>query len=56
MLIVTHDTLRNPAVLSVRQLPRKFFGRVSVFPKGPIGIARWLRIRRKDILQRAAAG
>ena len=29
MLILTHGTLRNPAILQVRQLPRKFFGRVT---------------------------
>lgn len=33
MLILTHDTLRNPAILKVRQLPRKFFGRVTVRPR-----------------------
>ena len=33
MLIVTHNTLRNPAILKVRQLPRKFFGRVTVWPR-----------------------
>ncbi|WP_370401942.1 hypothetical protein [Sulfitobacter sp. JB4-11] len=44
MLIVTHDTIRNPAILRVRQLPRKFFGRVTVWPKGPVGLRRMLRI------------
>ncbi|MFK7755193.1 MAG: hypothetical protein AB8B51_21925 [Sedimentitalea sp.] len=34
MLILTHSTLRNPAILQVRQLPRKFFGRVAVWPRG----------------------
>ena len=29
MLILTHGTLRNPAILQVRQLPRKVFGRVT---------------------------
>ena len=29
MLILTHGTLRNPGILKVRQLPRKFFGRVT---------------------------
>ena len=33
MLIVTHATLRNPAVLAVKQLPRKFFGRVTPWPR-----------------------
>lgn len=44
MLILTHDTLRNPSILRVRQLPRKFFGRVTVWPKGRIGLALLLRI------------
>ncbi|MFT4784480.1 MAG: hypothetical protein ACI80I_003595 [Akkermansiaceae bacterium] len=44
MLILTHATVRNPAILKVRQLPRKFFGRVTVWPKGRIGGARALRI------------
>jgi hypothetical protein len=44
MLIVTHDTLRNPAILQVRQLPRKFFGRVTVWPKEPLGPLRFLRL------------
>ncbi|MBS1300737.1 hypothetical protein [Loktanella sp. SALINAS62] len=33
MLIVTHATVRNPAILKVRQLPRKFFGRATVWPR-----------------------
>ena len=44
MLILTNDTVRNPAILRVRQLPRKFFGRVTVWPKGRISLARFLRI------------
>lgn len=44
MLILTHDTLRNPSILRVRQLPRRFFGRVTVWPKGPVGLSRVLRI------------
>lgn len=44
MLIVTHDTIRNPAILKVRQLPRKFFGRVTVWPKERIGFRRYLRL------------
>jgi hypothetical protein len=44
MLILTHDTLRNPGILSVRQLPRKFFGRVTVWPKGQVGLAGFLRL------------
>lgn len=37
MLIVTHQTIRNPAILEVRQLPRKFIERVTVWPLGRIG-------------------
>ena len=44
MLILTKDTVRNPAILKVRQLPRKFFGRVTVWPKGRVGLAGYLRI------------
>ena len=42
MLIVTHSTLRNPAALAVKQLPRKFFGRVTPWPRraGPKHFAR----------------
>ncbi|MFK7835518.1 MAG: hypothetical protein AB8B60_04800 [Sulfitobacter sp.] len=43
MLIVTHDTVRNPAILKVRQLPRKFFGRVTVWPKAPLGFRGFMR-------------
>lgn len=44
MLIVTHATVRNPAILRVRQLPRKFFGRVTVWPKGRVSMRLFLRI------------
>ncbi|SLN18036.1 hypothetical protein [Roseisalinus antarcticus] len=44
MLILTRDTVRNPTILKVRQLPRKFFGRVTVWPKGKIGAGLFLRI------------
>lgn len=44
MLILTHDTITNPAILKVRQLPRKFFGRVTVWPKNRVGLGGWLRI------------
>ncbi|MBS0123118.1 hypothetical protein [Thetidibacter halocola] len=33
MLILTHDTLRNPAILEVRSLPRRFLGRVMPWPR-----------------------
>ena len=44
MLILTHNTVRNPSILSVKQLPRKFFGRVTVWPKGRIGLRTFARI------------
>ncbi len=44
MIVVTHATLRNPAILAVRQLPRKFFGRVTVWPRGPVRAGTLLRI------------
>jgi hypothetical protein len=44
MLILTHETLRNPDILEVRQLPRKFFGRVVVWPKGGMSAGLTLRM------------
>jgi len=44
MLILTHSTLRNPAILKVRQLPRKFFGRVAVWPRRHAGLGGFLRL------------
>lgn len=44
MHILTHSTLHNPAILKVRQLPRKFFGRVSVWPRGPLGFSVIMRL------------
>lgn len=46
MFIVTHDTLRNPAILQVRQLPRKFLGRVTVRPRAWLG---WRSLLRRII-------
>lgn len=34
MLVLTHDTLRNPGILDVRSLPRRFLGRVMPLPRG----------------------
>lgn len=43
MLIVCEDTIRNAGILETRSLPRKFFGRVQVVPRGgPPGL--WLRL------------
>jgi hypothetical protein len=44
MLILTKDTVRNASILSVRQLPRRFFGRVTVWPKRQLGLMGLLRI------------
>ncbi len=33
MLIVTRDTVANPGILTVRQLPRRFIERVTVWPR-----------------------
>jgi hypothetical protein len=34
LIIVTHDTIANPGILEVKVLPRRFFGRVVVWPRG----------------------
>lgn len=44
LLIVTPETVRNPAALKVRQLPRRFFRRVTLIPRGRVGVAMALRI------------
>ncbi|MCW1919890.1 hypothetical protein NX862_14110 [Rhodobacter sp. KR11] len=43
MLIVTQTTVLNPAVLETRSLPKKFFGRVLVLPRGATP-GQWLRL------------
>lgn len=43
MLIVTHATIANRGVLETRSLPKRFFGRVQLFPRGA-GIGLWLRL------------
>jgi hypothetical protein len=43
MLILTHATMRNPGVLETRSLPKKFLGRVPIFPLNA-GIATWARL------------
>lgn len=35
MLVLTRETLRNPSVLEVKSLPRRFLGRVAVLPRAP---------------------
>jgi hypothetical protein len=43
MLIVCDDTIRNAGVLETRSLPKKFFGRVQVVPRGG-SLRLWLRL------------
>jgi hypothetical protein len=43
MLIVTEATIANSGVLETRSLPKKFFGRVQLVPKGA-GPGLWLRL------------
>jgi len=44
MLIVTPDPVRNPEALKVRQLPRRFFKRVTLIPRGRVSVGLALRI------------
>lgn len=49
MFILTPETIWNPHVLEMRQLPRRVFGRVMIFPRriagiGGAGIGLWLRL------------
>lgn len=43
MLVLTKDTLLNPDILKTRSLPRRFLGRVSVWPRGA-GAGVWARL------------
>lgn len=43
MLIVTRDTILNSQALEMRSLPRKFLGRVTLWPAGG-GFGLWLRV------------
>jgi hypothetical protein len=43
MLIVAPQTIKNAGVLETRSLPKKFFGRVQLVPKGA-GIGLWARL------------
>jgi hypothetical protein len=43
MLIVAPQTIKNAGVLETRSLPKKFFGRVQLVPKGA-GIGMWARL------------
>lgn len=42
MLVVTASTILNPGVLETRSLPKKFFGRVQLLPRGA-GAGLWAR-------------
>lgn len=43
MLIVTEDTILNRGALETRSLPKRFFGRVMLFPRRA-GLRLWLRL------------
>lgn len=43
MFIVSRDTVLNPSALEVRTLPRRFLGRVTLWPRGA-GVGLWLRV------------
>jgi hypothetical protein len=43
VLIVASETVRNPAILEVRQLPRRFVERVTVLPRDGARPGLWLR-------------
>ncbi len=49
MFILTPDTIWNPHVLEMRQVPRRVFGRVMIFPRrisgrGGASLGLWLRL------------
>ena len=44
LFILTPDTIWNPHVLEMRQVPRRVFGRVMIFPRRGAGIGLWLRL------------
>lgn len=44
MFILTPDTIWNPGALEMRQVPRRVFGRVMVFPRRGAGLGLWLRL------------
>lgn len=43
MLVLSKSTVLNPSILETRSLPRKFFRRVTVFPRGA-SVGTWIRI------------
>ncbi len=44
MFILTPETIWNPHVLEMRQVPRRVFGRVMIFPKRGARVGLWLRL------------
>ena len=44
MFILTPETIWNPHVLEMRQVPRRVFGRVMVFPRRGASLGLWLRL------------
>lgn len=44
MFILTPETIWNPHVLEMRQVPRRVFGRVMIFPRRGAGAGLWLRL------------
>ncbi len=44
MFILTPETIWNPGALEMRQVPRRVFGRVMVFPRRGAGLGLWLRL------------
>ncbi|MGY9049536.1 hypothetical protein P775_21750 [Puniceibacterium antarcticum] len=44
MIVVTHATLRNPSVLETRSLPKRFLGRVMLWPRRSAGGRMMLRM------------
>lgn len=44
MFILTPETIWNPHVLEMRQVPRRVFGRVMIFPRRGASVGLWLRL------------
>jgi hypothetical protein len=44
LFILTPETIWNPGALEMRQVPRRVFGRVMVFPRRGAGLGLWLRL------------
>jgi hypothetical protein len=44
VFILTPETIWNPHVLEMRQVPRRVFGRVMIFPRRGASVGLWLRL------------